>query len=98
MIPCLSTDCKQEIQGSFKIVEDARLKALAEAPSMPADERNPVDYFMDKFMSDDVSSSLIHKSLFDTIAKLSIAQSDISATEKDSDDEDDVNLSDVLTI
>ena len=53
---------------------------------------------MDKFMSDEVSSMQHHKSLFDTIAKLTIMHSDISATERDSDDADDVNLSDVLTI
>ena len=79
-------------------MEDDELRALADAPFQPDSEKTHVDEFMDKFMSDEVSSMQHHKSLFDTIAKLTIAHSDISATERDSDDDDDVNLSDVLTI
>ena len=35
MIPNLSANCKKEIQGSFKIVDDQRLRELADMPSLP---------------------------------------------------------------
>lgn len=51
-IPCLSDECKNEIQGSFKIVADKRLQALAERSVINRDESSYLDEFLDKFLSD----------------------------------------------
>ena len=49
-IPALSAKCKEEIEGSFKIVqnEDLRLRALPGAEDLPGDDGQ----FLEAFMAD----------------------------------------------
>ena len=57
------------------------------------------DDFMDTFMSEEnAESNAVHKSLLDTISKIQETMSDLSVTDKDSDDDEDVDLSNTLVI
>ena len=78
MIPCLSDNCKKEIQGSFKIVADDRLKELSE--QMTEVNLTDDDQWLKNFMSDASSAKESHKSLFEAIKK---HKADFTATETD---------------
>lgn len=77
---------------------DRRLQALSERSVIDRDEYSSLDEFFEKFLSDEFASTPVHKSLFETITELQSNMSDMSATDKDSDDNDDVELSHALVI